>query len=138
VPPSHYDWLAKIILLGDSGVGKTSVKTRLVDGQFREDAMMISTVGVDMSYKTFKVESDYIKVHIWDTAGQERYRSIAQSYYKGANGIVLVYAVDERQSLEHVDAWLKQILELAPANTKIMLLANKCDYDISKHFISTE
>lgn len=96
-----YDFIFKIVLLGDSGVGKSNLVFRFTKNEFNKDSK--STIGVEFATKTVQIEDDkLVKAQIWDTAGQERYRSIASSYYRGAVGALLVYDVTDRNSFNHV------------------------------------
>ena len=96
-----YDFIFKIVLLGDSGVGKSNLVFRFTKNEFNKESK--STIGVEFATKTVQIEDDkLVKAQIWDTAGQERYRSIASSYYRGAVGALLVYDVTDRNSFNHV------------------------------------
>lgn len=102
-----YDHLFKLLLVGDSGVGKSSLLLRFSDGTF--DTNMQSTIGVDFKLKLMRVSGKVCKVTIWDTAGQERFRTLTSSYYRGAHGIVLVYDVTRPESFAHLSDWLNEI-----------------------------
>ena len=121
-----YDFIFKIVLLGDSGVGKSNLVFRFTKNEFNKDSK--STIGVEFATKTVQIEDDkLVKAQIWDTAGQERYRSIASSYYRGAVGALLVYDVTDRNSFNHVPMWLKEVEENAEKDCLIMLVGNKMD-----------
>lgn len=121
-----YDFIFKIVLLGDSGVGKSNLVFRFTKNEFNKDSK--STIGVEFATKTVQIEDDkLVKAQIWDTAGQERYRSIASSYYRGAVGALLVYDVTDRASFNHVPMWLKEVEENAEKDCLIMLVGNKMD-----------
>jgi len=130
---SHFPFLSlllqfifKIVLLGDSGVGKSNLVFRFTKNEFNKDSK--STIGVEFSAKTVRIEDNkLVKAQIWDTAGQERYRSIASSYYRGAVGALLVYDVTDRSSFNHVPMWLKEVEENAEKDCLIMLVGNKMD-----------
>ncbi|EGR29428.1 ras oncogene family protein, putative [Ichthyophthirius multifiliis] len=116
----------KILLIGDSGVGKTCLMTRYADDRFNID--MKSTIGVEYSKKIVKVDNSTINLQIWDTAGQERFRAMAPHYYKGALGILIVTDVTKRESLENVEkVWLKEINNNASKQIKKILIGNKSD-----------
>ena len=101
------DSLAKVIIIGDSGVGKTNLLTRFCDGVFKDS--YVATIGVDFKLKTIHVDEAKVKLQIWDTAGQERFRNITQTYFKGAAGVILAYAINNKQSFKNIGAWMKQI-----------------------------
>jgi Ras-related protein Rab-11A len=128
--PSHtcspLQFIFKIVLLGDSGVGKSNLVFRFTKNEFNKDSK--STIGVEFATKTVQIEDNkLVKAQIWDTAGQERYRSIASSYYRGAVGALLVYDVTDRNSFNHVPMWLKEVEENAEKDCLIMLVGNKTD-----------
>jgi|EP01047_Picozoa_sp_COSAG01_P042073 Ras-related protein Rab-1A len=104
---ANFDHLFKILLIGDSGVGKTCLMFRFSDSKFQES--YISTIGVDFKMRTVELGGKKIRLQIWDTAGQERFRTITSSYYRGANGIIVVYDVTEADSFENVKHWLSEI-----------------------------
>lgn len=121
-----YDFIFKIVLLGDSGVGKSNLVFRFTRNEFNKDSK--STIGVEFATKTVQIDDNkLVKAQIWDTAGQERYRSIASSYYRGAVGALLVYDVTDRNSFNHVPMWLKEVEENAEKDCLIMLVGNKMD-----------
>ncbi|CCI40920.1 unnamed protein product [Albugo candida] len=123
-----YDHLFKILLIGDAGVGKSSMLLRFTDDKF--DGNLQSTIGVDFKVKMMQVDSSRIKVTIWDTAGQERFRTLTSSYYRGAQGIVLVYDVSRRETFESLDTWLREIEIYSPAGGRDvvkLLVGNKVD-----------
>jgi Ras-related protein Rab-8A len=98
----------KVIIIGDSGVGKTNILTRYCEGIFKDS--YVATIGVDFKVKIVDVGGRKVKLQIWDTAGQERFKNITQTYYKGAAGIILVYAINNQESFRNIQNWLKQIL----------------------------
>uniref|UniRef100_A0A0A9X7Z9 Ras-related protein ORAB-1 n=1 Tax=Lygus hesperus TaxID=30085 RepID=A0A0A9X7Z9_LYGHE len=122
---AEYDYLFKILLIGDSGVGKSCLLHRFADGVYNDT--YISTIGVDFKIRTIELDGKVIKLQIWDTAGQERFRTITSSYYRGANGIIIVYDVTEPSSFTHVRAWLSEIEHYASENVSKLLVGNKCD-----------
>ena len=118
----------KILTIGESGVGKTCVLRRFVENKFLKNHL--ATIGIDFKTKTLNINNQVIKLKIWDTAGQERFRNITTQYYKGADGIVLVYDVTDEASYEKIRDWMEQIL----SNTQqeeigLVLLGNKCDME---------
>ena len=126
----------KVLLLGDSIVGKTCILMRFTEGTFPEIHM--STVGLDYRVKQMTLENGQsAKVCIWDTAGQERFRAITKNYYKGAHGIMLIYDVTRQETFLNVRNWLTQIKENASDKATIFLIGNKCD-DIEGRQVATE
>jgi Ras-related protein Rab-11A len=118
--------LFKIVLVGDSGVGKTNLLTRFAKNEFSLESK--TTIGVEFATKTITTESGHvIKAQIWDTAGQDRYRAIASSYYKGAVGALLVYDITKQKSFENLEKWLKELRDNGQANMTLMLIGNKSD-----------
>lgn len=119
------DYLIEIALLGDTGVGKSSLLYRYSDGEFKSD--LIGTAGVDHKQKNIELMNHSVKMKIWDTAGQIRYRPLAHTYYKGAAGIVLVYDVTDHHSFANMSYWLDKIRENADPHSQIIMLGNKID-----------
>ena len=116
----------KILLLGDSSVGKTCFLKRYTENTFQD--AYLSTIGLEFKYKLVTLEDGIIvKVQLWDTAGEERFRTIAKSYYKGAHGIVLIYDVTNRKTYENIRKWMNQIKDDSSSNISIILVANKID-----------
>ncbi|KAF9153248.1 hypothetical protein DFQ27_000964 [Actinomortierella ambigua] len=121
-----YDFLFKIVLIGDSGVGKSNILSRFTRGDFNLESK--STIGVDFGARTVQVEDGkMIKAQIWDTAGQERYRAITAAYYRGAVGALLLYDITQQGTFESVSRWLSEVREHADSNIIIMLVGNKSD-----------
>ncbi|XP_068970267.1 ras-related protein Rab-37-like isoform X2 [Bombus flavifrons] len=125
-PPEHGELLFKVMLLGDSGVGKTCLLTRFRDGRFLS-GNYITTVGIDFRNKVVVVDDTSIKLQIWDTAGQERFRSVTHAYYRDAHALLLLYDVTNKTSYDNIRAWLSEIREHANEDVVIMLLGNKSD-----------
>uniref|UniRef100_A0A7E4VWK7 Ras-related protein Rab-10 n=1 Tax=Panagrellus redivivus TaxID=6233 RepID=A0A7E4VWK7_PANRE len=121
----QYDLLFKLLLIGDSGVGKTCILYRFSDDAF--NTTFISTIGIDFKIKTIELKGKKIKLQIWDTAGQERFHTITTSYYRGAMGIMLVYDITNGKSFDNIAKWLRNIDEHASEDVVKMLLGNKCD-----------
>ena len=131
-----YYRLYKILLLGDSAVGKSCLLLRYCDNAFQETHL--TTIGLDFRLKTVELEDGKkIKIQIWDTAGQDRFRAITRNYYKGANGILLVFDVTDEQSFEHIKSWIEKINEEAQEGIITYLVGNKID-NIEKRVISEE
>ena len=120
-----YDYLFKLVLIGDSGVGKSCLLLRFADDSFTES--YISTIGVDFRFRTVKVGDKYVKLQIWDTAGQERFRTITSAYYRGADGIIMVYDVTNQESFDHVQDWLQEVNRYSNESTVKLLIGNKSD-----------
>lgn len=99
--------LAKIVIIGDSGVGKTNLMTRYCEGVFKES--YVATIGVDFKLKDIKVSDTLIRLQIWDTAGQERFRNITQAYFKSAKAIILAYDITHIDSFKNLACWTRQI-----------------------------
>ncbi|KAL4361886.1 hypothetical protein GQ457_04G000680 [Hibiscus cannabinus] len=134
-PDDEYDYLFKVVLIGDSGVGKSNLLSRFTRNEFCLESK--STIGVEFATRTLQVEGRTVKAQIWDTAGQERYRAITSAYYRGALGALLVYDVTKPTTFENVNRWLKELRDHADSNIVIMLVGNKTDL---KHLraVSTE
>lgn len=119
------DYSIKIVIVGDSGVGKSNILTRYVQNEFNNESK--ATVGVELSTKTYKINDKYVKVHLWDTAGQERYKSITAAYYKGAKGAMIVYDITRAETFKNVDKWFNEIREYGERNVVLMMVGNKSD-----------
>lgn len=122
-----YDLLFKLLLIGDSGVGKTCLLFRFADDAF--NTTFISTIGIDFKIKTIELGGKKIKLQIWDTAGQERFHTITTSYYRGAMGIILVYDITSPKTFDNITKWLRNIDEHANADVEKMILGNKADME---------
>lgn len=120
----HADVLT-VVLIGDSGVGKSNLLSRFTRNEFNLDSK--STIGVEFATRSIQVDSKTIKAQIWDTAGQERYRAITSAYYRGAVGALLVYDISKHQTYDNVNRWLKELRDHADSNIVIMLVGNKSD-----------
>lgn len=130
-----YDYLFKLLLIGDSGVGKTCVLFRFAEDQY--NATFISTIGIDFKIRTIELDGKKIKLQIWDTAGQERFRTITTAYYRGAMGILLVYDITSEKSFDSIRNWIRNIEEHASSDVERMLIGNKCDMN-DKRQVSKE
>ncbi|OMJ91514.1 hypothetical protein SteCoe_5884 [Stentor coeruleus] len=131
----EYDYLFKLLLIGDSGVGKSSVLLRFADNTYTES--FISTIGVDFKIKTVEIEHKIFKLQIWDTAGQEKFRTITSSYYRGAHGIIVVFDVTNKDSFLNVGNWMNEITKYASDNVNKLLIGNKTDL-VDRRVVSTE
>ncbi|KAJ4833301.1 Ras- protein RABA2a [Turnera subulata] len=121
----EYDYLFKIVLIGDSGVGKSNILSRFTRNEFCLESK--STIGVEFATRTLQVDGKTVKAQIWDTAGQERYRAITSAYYRGAVGALLVYDITKRQTFDNVQRWLRELRDHADSNIVIMMAGNKSD-----------
>jgi small GTP-binding protein len=127
IDDDSYDLLYKIIIIGDSNVGKSNILSRYTKDQFQGNSK--ATVGVELGTKFVKVEGVGAKLQIWDTAGQERYRSLTSSYYKGCHGCFIVYDITNEQSFESINTWYEQAVKEAGKEVSIILVGNKCDLE---------
>jgi len=129
-----YDYLIKLLLIGDSGVGKSCLLLRFSDDSFTPS--FITTIGIDFKIRTIELDGKRIKLQIWDTAGQERFRTITTAYYRGAMGILLVYDVTDDKSFANIRNWIRNIEQHASENVNKILIGNKCDL-LDKKMIDT-
>jgi Ras-related protein Rab-8A len=127
---AKYDYLIKLLLIGDSGVGKSCLLLRYSDDSFTQS--FITTIGIDFKIKTCLINESKVKLQIWDTAGQERFRTITTAYYRGAMGILLVYDVTDEASFLSVRNWMRQIDQNAAENVNRILIGNKADMEDSR------
>lgn len=132
---NEYDYLFKLLLIGDSSVGKSCLLLRFADDSYVDS--YISTIGVDFKIRTVELEGKTVKLQIWDTAGQERFRTITSSYYRGAHGIIIVYDVTEMESFTNVKQWLNEIDRYASDSVCKLLVGNKCDL-VENKVVTTE
>lgn len=124
-PSRSYDMIMKLLLVGDSGVGKSCLLLRFVEDKFNPS--FITTIGIDFKIRTIESNGKKIKLQVWDTAGQERFRTITTAYYRGAMGIVLIYDVTDARTFENVETWHKTVTEHANDDAQIFLVGNKSD-----------
>lgn len=124
---NKYDFLIKLLLIGDSGVGKSSLLARFSDNVF--STTFITTIGIDFKIKTIELDGKIVKIQIWDTAGQERFRSITSAYYRGSHGIILVYDATDDHSFSNIQNWNKNIDNNITTDVARLLVGNKYDLD---------
>ncbi|XP_043261044.1 ras-related protein Rab-3 isoform X1 [Colletes gigas] len=123
----NYDYMFKLLIIGNSSVGKTSFLFRYADDSF--SSAFVSTVGIDFKVKTVFRHDKRMKLQIWDTAGQERYRTITTAYYRGAMGFILMYDITNEESFNSVQDWITQINTYSSGNAQVILVGNKCDME---------
>ncbi|KAL8167452.1 hypothetical protein V2J09_008951 [Rumex salicifolius] len=119
------DYVFKVVLIGDSAVGKSQILARFARDEFSFDSK--ATIGVEFQTRTLLIDNKSVKAQIWDTAGQERYRAVTSAYYRGAVGAMLIYDITKRQTFEHIPRWLEELRSHADKNIVIMLIGNKTD-----------
>jgi Ras-related protein Rab-11A len=123
----EYDFLFKLIIVGDSNVGKTNIMSKYIHNQFNQHSK--STIGVEFGTKIVNIDNKKIKAQIWDTAGQERYKSITSAYYKGAKGAFIVYDITNKFTFESVDKWVQDLNSYGEKNLSLLLVGNKSDLE---------
>ena len=121
------DYVFKVVLIGDSAVGKSQILARFARNEFSLDSK--ATIGVEFQTRTLLIEHKSVKAQIWDTAGQERYRAVTSAYYRGAVGAMLVYDITKRQTFDHIPRWLEELRSHADKNIVIILIGNKSDLE---------
>ena len=132
----NYDLIFKIVLIGDSGVGKTNILSRYINNEFSLATQ--STVGVEFGSKIIKKNGKVIKLQIWDTAGQERYKSITSAYYKGSKGAFVVYDITRKSTYDNIDKWIGELKTNGSEDVLIMLVGNKSDLEEKREVITEE
>ena len=132
----NYDLIFKIVLIGDSGVGKTNILSRYINNEFSLATQ--STVGVEFGSKIIKKNGKVIKLQIWDTAGQERYKSITSAYYKGSKGAFVVYDITRKTTYDNIDKWIGELKTNGSEDVLIMLVGNKSDLEEKREVITEE
>jgi small GTP-binding protein len=130
---ASYDYMFKLLIVGESGVGKTCMLLRFADNLFEED--FLSTIGVDFKVKEINLDGKRVKLQIWDSAGQERFRNITSSYYRNCSGIIIVYDVTRQDSFDKVTDWITEVRRFVPT-VPLIVVGNKCDRDDRQ--VSTE
>ncbi|RCH92030.1 hypothetical protein CU097_002866 [Rhizopus azygosporus] len=131
-----YDYLFKIIIIGDSGVGKSNLLLRYTSNEFLQDSR--STIGVEFATKTINIDNHVIKAQLWDTSGQERYKAITSAFYRGAVGALLVYDITRKSSFNHIAQWLEELNEHIEDSIPLVLVGNKIDLSDTSRAVSTE
>ena len=121
-----YDYLVKVLMVGESGVGKTCLIQRFIKNEFSTNHL--STIAIDFKMKLLKIRGSNIKMQIWDTAGQERFNTLTSGFFKGSDGIILTYSVIDKNSFENIHKWMVQVKSLAPTDVKVILVGNKSDF----------
>ena len=121
---ADYDALYRVIIVGDSGTGKSSILIKLCDNKFRES--YLATIGIDFKIRTFAVDNKKVKLQIWDTAGQERFHTITTSYYKGSNAVIVVFDLTNANSFNNISNWVAEAQQMA-GQTKKYLIGTKSD-----------
>ena len=132
----QYDFIFKLVLIGDSGVGKTNILSRYLTNQFSSSTQ--PTVGVEFGSKIIKKGEKLIKLQIWDTAGQERYKSITSAYYKGAKGAYVVYDISRKSTFDNVDKWINELKNNGSEDVFILLVGNKSDLNDQREISEEE
>jgi Ras-related protein Rab-1A len=127
---TEYDYLFKILIIGDSGVGKSCILLRFSEDTFSES--YISTIGVDFKISMLTLDGKVIKLQIWDTAGQERFRTITSSYYRGSHGIIIVFDITNLDSFDNIRQWLQEIQHYSNERVSKLLVGNKSDLDYKR------
>lgn len=128
----NYDYLIKLVMVGDAGVGKTNLVWRFCDGVFADN--YTSTIGVDFKFRTFDCGESIVKLQLWDTAGQERFRTITSAYYRGAQGLLLCYDITNRPSFEHLLDWISEIRR----HTASFIMLVGCKIDLHEQRVISE
>lgn len=135
-PSRAFDMIMKLLLVGDSGVGKSCLLLRFVEDKF--NTSFITTIGIDFKIRTIEHEGKKIKLQVWDTAGQERFRTITTAYYRGAMGIVVIYDVTDSRTFESIENWYTTVKEHANEDAQMFLVGNKCDDDANRQVLTQE
>ena len=119
--------MVKVVIVGDSGVGKTNIMSKYLKNEFHEDSK--ATVGVEFGSKQFNIQGHQVKAQIWDTAGQERYKAITSAYYKGAKGAFIVYDISRKNTFDSISRWVSDITATADKKITLILIGNKSDLE---------
>ena len=134
--PKHYDDLFKLVIIGDSGVGKSCILLRFADDTFTEN--YYSTIGVDFRFKCVDIGERKCKLQIWDTAGQERFKTVTSAYYRGADGIIIVFDQTDRESFNNIQKWIDDISKYSTEEPAKIIIANKDDVPNEKKIVKIE
>ena len=132
----EYEMMVKIILIGDSGVGKTNIMSKFLKNQFMEESK--ATIGVEFGSKLFNHEGHKIKAQIWDTAGQEKYKAITGAYYKGSKGALVVYDITQKKSFENIEKWVNDLKVAGDPKITIILIGNKNDLEDKRQVLKDQ
>jgi small GTP-binding protein len=128
ISEDYYDEKIKLMIIGETRTGKTSLISRYCKGDFAESPYL-STIGIDFQIKNLTINSKKIRLQIWDTAGQERFRNIAKNYYQSSDGFIIVYDITNSESFQTLDYWVEEIKSNSHEFTKMILVGNKCDLE---------
>ncbi len=121
----NLDFLFKVVIIGDAGVGKTNILQRFINNKFSDDYQC--TLAVDFLSKSMPIKGQNVRIQFWDTAGQERFAAIAQTYYQGAQGAIVVYDITNRRSFDRLKNWIQNIKNVTGENCQILIIGNKTD-----------
>ena len=132
----EYEMMVKVIIIGDSSVGKTNIMNKYLKNIFNEDSK--ATVGVEFGSKLFTIDGHNIKAQIWDTAGQEKYKAITGAYYKGSKGAFIVYDITRKETFDSVDRWINDLKCTADPKITIILIGNKCDLEHRREILKAQ
>ena len=132
----EYEMMVKVILIGDSAVGKTNIMSKYLKNQFLEDSK--ATVGVEFGSKLFTINGHNIKAQIWDTAGQEKYKAITGAYYKGSKGAFVVYDITRKDTFDSVDKWIHDLKSTGDPKMTIMIIGNKLDLEHKREVLKEQ
>ena len=128
ISEDYYDEKIKLMIIGETRTGKTSLISRYCKGDYSESPYL-STIGIDFQIKNLTINSKKIRLQIWDTAGQERFRNIAKNYYQSSDGFIIVYDITNSESFQTLDYWIEEIKSNSHEFTKMILVGNKCDLE---------
>ena len=128
ISEDYYDEKIKLMIIGETRTGKTSLISRYCKGDYSESPYL-STIGIDFQIKNLTINSKKIRLQIWDTAGQERFRNIAKNYYQSSDGFIIVYDITNSESFQTLDYWIEEIKSNSHEFTKMIMVGNKCDLE---------